>query len=350
MGDFVTTWDYSRKELETILELASELKKSYYLDEQLDLFDRQTLFMLFYNPSLRTRNSFEAGMTQLGGHAHFLDASTSYIPVPGDTTPVLEGGESRERLKDSARVLDTYGDMIAIRAFGDAVDWEYGKGHEMMRGFAEHADNPVINMEDNMFHPCQSMADMLTLKEEFGLRHLQDKKVVLSWAPAPNPWKPVGVPQSFLRMTEFGMDVTVATPPEFELDDEYVGKAREMADEQGSEFVQTNDVEEAYEGADVVYAKNWTSLDFIPPNTDEPKMDKVKEIQEQYVGEWTCDAELMDRTDDANYMHCLPADVGEDLEVTPEVIDSDGSLTIDQAENRMHAQKGIMAYLGGNLP
>ncbi len=163
--DFLAETDFTREEIETVLDVAEELKADRAMGKPHDdILRGKTLFMIFYNQSLRTRNSFEAGMTQLGGHAHYLDPSKIY-------TPAMEGREvaySTERVSDVARVLDRMGDAISIRCYGDPVDWEYGGAHAMLREFARWANIPVINMEDDIYHPCQGLADVLTVKEKFG--------------------------------------------------------------------------------------------------------------------------------------------------------------------------------------
>ena len=183
--DFLRETDYTREEVEGILELAAHLKderKKGIAHDQ--ILRNKTLFMIFYNQSLRTRNSFEAGMTQLGGHAHYLDPSKIY-------TPAMEGREvayTTERVSDVARVLDRMGDGIAIRCYGDPVDWEYGGAHAMLQEFARWSSIPVINMEDDIYHPCQGLADMLTVKESFGA--YKGVKFTMSWAYSPSVHKP----------------------------------------------------------------------------------------------------------------------------------------------------------------
>ncbi|RLC87200.1 MAG: ornithine carbamoyltransferase, partial [Chloroflexi bacterium] len=162
--DFITLLDWSKEEVETILDVALDLKRRYATGELHDhLLRAKSLFMIFYNSSLRTRNSFEAGMTQLGGHAHYLDPSKIYTPV----LPGKEVAYSTERVSDVARVLARMGDAIAIRCYGDPVDWAYGGANEIMRNFAYWADIPLLNMEDDKYHPFQALADVLTVKEKF---------------------------------------------------------------------------------------------------------------------------------------------------------------------------------------
>jgi N-acetylornithine carbamoyltransferase len=204
--DFLAETDFTPEEIKTVLHVAQELKsdraKGKFHD---DLLRSKTLFMIFYNQSLRTRNSFEAGMTQLGGHAHYLDPDKIY-------TPAMEGREvaySTERVSDVARVLDRMGDAIAIRCYGDPVDWEYGGAHKMLREFARWADIPVLNMEDDVYHPFQGLADVLTVKEKFG--DFKGVNFTMSWAYSPSVHKPRAVPQSaILYASMMGMNVTLA--------------------------------------------------------------------------------------------------------------------------------------------
>src|SRR5512136_90172 len=193
--DFLAETDWSREDIETILHVAEELKTKRAIGELHDhLLRAKTLFMIFYNQSLRTRNSFEAGMTQLGGHAHFLDPSKIY-------TPALAGREvaySTERVSDVARTLSRMGNAISIRCYGDPVDWEYGGANAMIREFARWADIPVLNMECDKYHPFQALADVLTVKEKFG--GFQGVKFVMSWAYSPSVHKPRAVPQSAITM------------------------------------------------------------------------------------------------------------------------------------------------------
>ncbi len=162
--DLMTEMDLSRDEVETILDVAFDLKRDFVLGRPTDLLRNKTLFMIMFNPSLRTRNSFEAGMTQLGGHAHYLEPGKIY-------TPALEGDEvayGTERVSDVARVLNGIGHGIALRVFGQAVNWVYGKGHRIGQEFAKWANIPVYNMGDDRFHPTQALADMMMVKELMG--------------------------------------------------------------------------------------------------------------------------------------------------------------------------------------
>ena len=341
--DFITTQEFTDEELLEILKVAGELKSKYKNGEPHELLKAKTLFMIFYNSSLRTRNSFEAGMTQLGGHAHFLQPGSIY-------TPALEGDEkaySTERVSDVARVLDRMGDGISIRIYGNPTGWRYGKGNEIVRNFAHWAKKiPIINMECDMFHPCQAMADIMAMMEHSGNdlsgKSLSGKKFVMSWAYSGSTQKPLSVPQScILPPSRFGMDVVLAHPKGLELDPKVVEWAKKNANESGGSFEVSNDMDEAFDGADFVYPKSWTSARFMPPITPAPDHDGAKKLFEANK-HWICDQAKLDLCNKGvKYMHCLPADRG--MEVTNDVIDGPSSIVFDEAENRMHAQKGVMA-------
>ena len=335
--DFLTLLDYTREEVETILDVALDLKRRFAIGEPHDHILRgRTLFMIFYNMSLRTRNSFEAGMTQLGGHAHFLEPGKIYTPA----LPGKEVAYTTERVSDVARVLSRMGDAISIRCYGDPVDWVYGGAHEMMREFARWADIPLINMECDKYHPCQAMADILTIKEKFG--GFSGVRFVMSWAYSPSIDKPRAVPQSaIIAATMMGMDVVLAHPEGMELDDEVIGACKNYAKRYGGSFAISYDMREAFRGANVVYPKSWTAVPMFKPPVGEADPEKTREIFEAHK-DWICDAEKMKLAHKhAIYMHCLPADRG--FEVTDDVIDGPQSVVFDEAENRLHAQKAVMA-------
>lgn len=335
--DFLTLLDYSREEVETILEVALDLKRRFAIGEPHDhLLRAKSLFMIFYNMSLRTRNSFEAGMTQLGGHAHFLEPGKIYTPA----LPGREMAYTTERVSDVARVLSRMGDAISIRCYGDPVDWEYGAAHEMMREFARWADIPVINMECDKYHPCQALADILTVYEKFGA--FEGIRFVMSWAYSPSIEKPRAVPQSaIIAATMMGMDVVLAHPGGMELDDEVITACEDYAERYGGSFAISHDMQEAFEEADVVYPKSWTAVPMFKPPVGEDDLERTEDIFEANR-DWICDAEKMElAVPDAIYMHCLPCDRG--FEVTDEVIDGPQSVVFDEAENRLHVQKAVMA-------
>jgi len=235
------------------------------------------------------------------------------------------------------------GDAIAIRCYGDPVDWEYGGDHEMSRNFAYWADIPGINMECDKYHPCQALADILTVYEKFGT--FEGVRFVMSWAYSPSVHKPRAVPQSaIIGASMMGMDVVLAHPEGMELDEEVLQACEGYAEKSGGSFEISNSMEEAFRekgGAHVVYPKSWTAVPTFKPPVGEDDPQKAQEIFDANK-DWICDADKMALADpDAIYMHCLPCDRG--FEVTDEVMDGPQSVAFDEAENRLHVQKAVMA-------
>jgi N-acetylornithine carbamoyltransferase len=311
----ITTQEWSVAELERLLALAGELKAARKAGKPTRLLPDKTLYMIFFDSSTRTRNSFETGMTQLGGHAIFLSP---------DKMQISHG----ENAKDTAKVLSRYGEGIAIRHCA------FREGNAYLREVAKWADVPVLNMQCDVYHPCQILADYLTIRERFGAT--RGLKLGVAWTSAPNYIRPLSVPQSLiLMMPRFGMDVTLAYPPEFSLMPEIEEQARANAAEAGVAFTITNRFEEAFEDADVVIPKSWGPL----MHTTEKE--KGLRLIEKYP-DWRCDAARMALGKERIvYMHPLPADRGR--EVTDEVIDGPASAVYDEAENRLHVQKALMA-------
>ncbi|MEJ7708889.1 MAG: hypothetical protein WKF84_03315 [Pyrinomonadaceae bacterium] len=207
----------------------------------------------------------------------------------------------------------------------------------VLRAFAQYADVPVVNLESAMHHPCQAMADMMTIREKLGGER---KKVVLTWAWHPKPL-PMAVPNSFaLAAAQMGHHLTIAHPRGYELDDELIGEVNMQAFDAGGSVRVTDDMDEAFEGAEVIYAKSWGSRMFYgAPEED-------VEERSSYRGKWIVNETKMARTrEEAIFMHCLP--VRRNVIVTDGVIDSARSVVIDEAENRLHVQKAIMAKLIG---
>jgi N-acetylornithine carbamoyltransferase len=313
--DMITTQEWTKDELDTIIDVALDLKKRRALGEEHSLLRDKVLAMLFFFSSTRTRASFEAGMAQLGGHAMFLDSTSTQIGH-GDTW------------KEIGEILGRYDDGIAIRQ----VDW--GIGNKYMRAVAEASRTPVLNMQDDWYHPFQALADLLTVIEKKG--DPRKLTVNVSYAYAASYQKPVSVAQSeILLMTRYGANVRLTRPPEFKLMPEIITQAQENAKKSHGSFEIIEDFEEGMAGADVVYAKSWGSMVTTSDHEESAK------ISQQYT-DWIVDARRMAMADeDAIYMHPLPAD--RNVEVTDEVIDGPHSVVYDQAENRLHVQKAVMA-------
>ena len=301
--DWITTQEWTDAELDVMLDVSSDLKRKFRGHIPHRYLPDQTIFLMFFDKSTRTRNSFEAGMTQLGGHAHFLTA---------DAMQVSHG----ESPKDTGIILSSYGHAIAIRH-----DLIPGEGDAYMR---------------DVDHPCQTLADLMTIREQRG-QDLRGLKIAVSWAYAPSYAKPLSVPQGLIMlMPRFGMDVVLAHPPEYGLMPETVEAAFENARRGGGKFTMVDNMDEAFREADVVIPKSWGCLD-----TMGAKPEESLRIARQYTG-WICDAERMKLArPDVLYMHPLPADRGN--EVTDEVIDGPNSVVYSEAENRLHTAKAIMA-------
>lgn len=313
--DMITTQEWTRKEIDTVMDLAKELKLMRNSGQPHAYLRDKVLAMLFFFSSTRTRASFEAGMAQLGGHAQFIESKTTQI-AHGDTA------------KEIGEILGRYNDGIAIRQ----VDW--GIGNQYIRQVAEASRSPVFNMQCDLYHPHQVLADLQTIMEKKG--DPRGKTITVSWAYASSYSKPQSVPNSLiLLMTRYGMNVRLVHPPEFNPKSEFIAQAEENAKKHNSSFEIMDDFEAGVKDTDIWYAKSWGPM----LTTTDP--DEDKRITDQY-SDWIADERrLAMAKEDAIYMHPLPAD--RNIEVTDGVLDGPNSVVFDQAENRLHAQKAVMA-------
>jgi N-acetylornithine carbamoyltransferase len=330
MNNFLKTSDFSRNELEEIIESALRFKNGEIAEKPLN---GKSVALVFFNPSLRTRASMQVGVYELGGNPVILE--------PGGTSWTLEHREGvvmdtdkTEHLAELVRVLERYVSAIGVRTFAHLKDWQEERLEPVLSAFERYSSKPLINLESAMHHPCQSMADMMTIRERFGK---QKKKVLLTWAWHPKPL-PMAVPNSFaLASAQFGHDLRIAHPKGYELDEELLSEIETKAKENGGSLEIVNDVNSAFDDAEVVYAKSWGSFQHYG-NIEQD----VRERQ-IYRKDWIVDEAKMARTNNAIFMHCLP--VRRNVIVTDGVIDSANSVVIDEAENRLHVQKAIMTKL-----
>lgn len=314
--NLISDLDFSKEEVETVIDVAFDLKRKRALGEPHPYLRDKVLAMLFFFSSTRTRGSFEAGMAQLGGHAAFIESRTTQISH-GDTE------------KEMGDIFGRYFDGIAIRH----VDW--GIGNRYLNLVAEASRVPVLNMQCDFYHPFQILADLMTIMEKKG-RDLRGRRMVVSWAYAASYLKPISVPQSLiLQMPRFGLDLVLAHPSEFKLMPEIMEQAQEQARKYSTAFDVVDDMDTAFKDADILYAKSWGPL----LTTTDP--DEGKRIQDQYQDWITDERKVALAKQDAIYMHPLPAD--RNIEVTDEVIDGPHSVVFDEAENRLHVQKAVMA-------
>ncbi|MCL4463445.1 MAG: ornithine carbamoyltransferase [Firmicutes bacterium] len=301
--DFLTVHDFSKEELNEILQFALQLKQEKKDGLEHHLLRGKTLGMIFQKASTRTRVSFEVGMYQLGGYALFLSATDLQI---GRGEPV----------KDTARVLSRYLDGIMIRTFD----------HREAEELAAFADIPVINGLTDLLHPCQAMADLLTILEHKGklaglkLAYLGDGNNVAH--------------SLLLACSKLGLNVAVASPKGYEMQPAIVAKAKDSAVASGANIMLTTDPLEAVAGADILYTDVWASMG----------QEAEHQLRLQAFQHYQLNQELLEKAaDNAMVLHCLPAHRGE--EISDEVIEGRQSRVFDQAENRLHVQKAIMAKL-----
>lgn len=322
---------FSLDETRELIALARELKADPI---RTDLAGR-SVGMLFFNPSLRTRSSMDIAAYQLGGHALTLDVGTGTWLLEHRERRVMDQSAA-EHAKDAAKVLSRYVDALAVRAFPERVSWGEDRRDPIVRSFAKWADVPVVNLESALYHPCQSLADLMTIEERVG--DPTGQPIVISWAYHPKPL-PMAVPNSILlEAAKFGMDVRLAHPPGWELDPEVMESARSLAGAAGGGVTVHHDLEAALPGARVIYAKSWGSIrNYRHPEEEE-------RLKAPLRGKWRVGMHHMEAAGpDSFFMHCLPVRRG--VVVDDAVLDSDRNAAYDEAENRLHVQKALMLRL-----
>jgi len=335
--NFISGAEFSLQELKGIIDMALAFKEGAKLP---DLADK-ILTLFFVNPSLRTRLSFESGMKKLKGGVNVLSGGDTW-DFEYEEGAIMDA-DKQEHIKEAARVISRYTDLFGIRKSelmtkGETHKvqplWSDLKKDLAIHQFAKYATVPIINMESNMFHPCQAMADVMTLFEKF--KSVQAKNYVLTWAPHPKAL-PLATPHSqLLTPAIFGMNVRLVHPEGFDLDPEVLEMAKSKAKAAGGSVKIFHDQKEAFKDADVVVAKSWASLQFFGD------WGKEAEHRAQFK-DWTVDEEKMAWTKNAYFMHCLP--VRRNVVVSDEVLDGKRSLIIDEAENRMWVQMAIIKFL-----
>jgi len=330
MKNFLTTAPLSRDELDQLIDSAFLCKPG---DTETKSLSGKSVALVFFNPSLRTRASMQVGVYELGGNPVVLE--------PGGTSWTLEhrngavmDADKTEHVAEFVRVLERYCAAIGVRTFAALKNWEEDRTDPVLNAFAKYSSVPIINLESAMNHPCQALADMMTIREKYGAGR---KRVVLTWAWHPKPL-PMAVPNSFaLAAAQMGHDLVITHPAGYELDGELMETVRKEAMVAGGSLTETNDIEVAFTGAEVIYAKSWGAKQFY----GEPEKDVAERAQHRH--KWIVDDQKMARTNNAIFMHCLP--VRRNVIVTDSVIDSPASVVIDEAENRLHVQKAILGAI-----
>lgn len=334
MQHFLSTIDWSRKELDDLLKVATDLKQ----DPIRDSMKGSSIALLFLNPSMRTRTSFDLGMQQMGGIAIVLQPGKDAWGVEFEPGAIMEG-DAEEHIAEVAGVLSRYCDLIGIRAFPLFKDWSKDREDRVIKTLAKYSSVPVINME-TIVHPCQEMALMLTLKERLG--EVKNRKFLLTWTWHPRPLNTAVANSALLIASKFGMDVTLLCPEEaYRLDPQFENAATQFSSRNGGSFEVTHDIEAAYTGAEVVYAKSWGALPYYGRPEEE------WELRKNYR-HFIVDEQKMAMTNNALFSHCLP--LRRNVKATDGVMDADYCVAIDEAENRLHVQKAIMMRLLGVAP
>jgi len=335
--DLIVTQEWSRQELLGALDLAVRMKHDR-LGFTHVLKDR-TFFMFFYNPSVRTRQSFECAATELGGHAQFLEPKSMRLKT---------AKTAGETVEDAAKVMSRYACGIGIRILEDKVT-RYGEGDDLLREYARWADVPIVSMAHDKFHPCQGLADVmgwiewLSPEGKFDPEVLKEKKLLLAWGHGALARSWSSVQEAILIGSRLGMDITVAAPEGYDLDPEVVDWTNRNCKTHGATFETTHDLTSGYKDAHVVYSRNWMSPEAYLDGSFHKEDEIAKAMK---YTDWICDAEKMALTENAIFTHPMPIDRGH--EVTDEVASGPRSCIYDVAENRLHVQKSVMALTMGS--
>ena len=333
--NFINTENWSKTELEQLLMTANQLKADPFNQS----LNNKSIALLFLNPSMRTRTSFEIGIQQMGGVAVILQPGVDAWGIEFEQG-VIMNGDAEEHIQEVAQILSTYVDGIAIRAFPKFQDWQLDRQDLVIKSFVKHASVPIINME-TIVHPCQELALMMTVKKYLADANnsVKNKKFLLTWTYHPKPLNTAVANSALSISSKFGMDVTLLCPnKDYLLDQKYLDLAQQNCQDQGASFTITHDIEQAYDQADFVYAKSWGALPFYgDPKTEFEYRRKYRHFM--------VDTQKMSITNKAKFSHCLP--LRRNIKATDAVMDSDYCVAVEEAENRLHVQKAMLMNLFG---
>lgn len=329
--DVVSLSTFSVEEIRAVIERAREMKSNGF---GAPLHGR-SLAMVFFDPSLRTRASFAIAWSSQGGTVIDLVAGRDLWPLEIREGGVMDG-IADEHVRDAARVLSEYADVIAIRALARGGDWAQERRDRVIVSFQKHARVPIFNMESVLDHPCQAWGDALTLEEEFG--DLRGKRIALVWTYHPTA-RPLAVPHGVSVMAcKMGMELRVCHPEGYPLDHGVQATLQHATRSGNGSLSFHDDPREAVEGTDVVYAASWGSLDLHGRTEEE------RQLRDRYRS-WRITADLMRSTNGARFMHAMP--IRRNVEADDAVVDAAGSLIVTQAGNRLHIQRALFrAVLG----
>lgn len=328
MKHFTHLKDFTIDELNAIVDSAIVLKKQAPAGMPLA---GKSLAFCFMNPSLRTQVSFSVATASLGGHPVTLSLGSGGTWGMESVEGVVMDGTAAEHLKEAVPVLGRMCQGLGLRSFPAGKSWAEDKAEPALAAFLKYSTVPVINMESASGHPCQALADLMTIKERMNPK---GKNFLLSWAPHVKAL-PMAVPNSSVEMASMaGMNITIARPEGYDLDPEVMARVKKNCALNGTTLHVTDKVPQAFDGQHVVYGKSWGSLaEYGKPPSSDPAFRK----------KWTISAAKMKRTSNGIFMHCLP--VRRNLVVDDSVLDSPMSVVIDEAENRLHTAKAVLMYL-----
>ena len=328
MRHFYSLNEFSSEQIAEFVDSALAFKESPYSE----VLERRQIALLFLTESLRTRCSFEVATRELGGDVSTLDAKTLFA-LESEFGNRMDGA-SAEHVKEAIGVFSRYFSALGLRSFARGEDQQEDLLDKIFTTFLEHAKIPVFNMESALYHPSQALSDLMTIKELF--QDFQGRKVTITWANHPRALPMAVANSALLAMTKMGMHVTLAHPESFDLQEGIMNMAGDLAVKSGGSLDVVHDRLEGAKDADVVYAKSWGSLlRYEDPGAEQDLRDGLKD--------WVVDSELMSCTRRAYFMHCLP--VRRNVVVSDEVIDSNRSVVLQEAENRLHAQKAILEWI-----
>ena len=323
----ITTKDWNFDDIMKIIELAERMEKNRYSKEFTKILAYKTFMMFFYNPSVRTRQSFEAAATELGGHAQFLEPKSMRLKTAKTAGEIVE---------DAANVMSRYAVGLGMRILEDKIT-RYGEGEELLREYAKYSKIPIVSMAHDKYHPMQGLADIMGLRKHLG-KNLNGKTFTLVWGRGALARSWSSIQEALVLYSRFGMNVRIARPDGYDLDPEVIEYTKEQCEKNGREFSITDDQKEAYTGANVIYSRNWMTADAY----HDGEFHKQEEIEKSLkFQDWICDEDKMKLTDDGLFIHPMPVDRGN--EVTDEVVSGKRSIIYDVSENRLHAQKATMA-------
>jgi N-acetylornithine carbamoyltransferase len=331
----LTLQDLSDDFLREILELSSSIKKGSRGEDPgiASSLAGKSAGLLFFRPSLRTRTSFEVAMHQLGGHSVNMNAASDFWELEARPGAVMDG-RAPEHIKDAAAVLSRYLDVLAVRPALEGQSWTTDRRDESIRAWAEHSPVPMINMESALWHPLQALSDAMTMRECLG--DVRGKKLAITWTRSVTPASASVVHSLTLVALRLGLEVSIAHPPGYDLDENVLSTARDVASSHGTRLEVGLERERSVEGAHILYARSWQSLaDYGNATLSAHRLAGTRD--------WTVSEKLLELGESTRVMHAMP--VRRNLEITDEVLDGERSLVYDQAENRLHSQKALLLKL-----